>query len=262
MCVIHRTWVVAFLAVSGGVHAGDIYVCKGANGVNSYQNTPCPTPAAELQHNTYDAALARPGTQPPPDGAQQRVQQREVYQAQPAGDAYANSQQGPSAPTGYQCTASRRTWIQKTPCPATYSTSNFVDIDGHLMDGTPVRGTGFMPVDKPVQQQQLSRDALCDQVRAGARVGQGGGSSASQSYERNKLKRNLCGGVSCALKPCASLVLSPSRASQSGLKPGRRHRRRQPRRPMKLRGVFVVAAEDSTRKSSEILAINRRRQPA
>ncbi|KRE86915.1 hypothetical protein ASG75_01740 [Rhodanobacter sp. Soil772] len=194
MRVIHWAWVVAFLAVSGGVHAGDIYVCKGANGVNSYQNTPCPTPAAELQHNTYDAALARPGTQPPPDGAQQPVQQREVYQAPPAGDAYVNSQRSPSAPTGYQCTASRRTWIQKTPCPATYSTSNFVDIDGHLMDGTPVRGTGFMPVDKPVQQQQLSRDALCDQVRAGARVGQGGGSSASQSYERNKLKRNLCGG--------------------------------------------------------------------
>lgn len=172
-------------------HAGDIYVCKGANGVNTYQNIPCPTPSAQLQHNTYDASLARPGTLPP-EGEQQ-VQQREVYQAPPTGTAHSTPQKEPAAPMGYQCTAGRRTWIQKAPCPATYSSSNFVDINGHLMDGTPAHGTGFMPVDKPVQQQQLDRDTLCKQVRAGARVGQGG-SSASQSYERNKIKRNQCGG--------------------------------------------------------------------
>jgi hypothetical protein len=189
-----RWWFAAGLLASVGLsHAGDIYTCKGANGVNTYQNTPCAKPANQLQHSTYDASLARPGT-PARDDVQEPVQQREVYQAPPARDAYARPQQSPAAPSGYQCTAGRRTWIQKTPCPATYSTSNFVGIDGHLMDGTPVHGTGFVPRENPVQQQQLSRDALCDQVRAGARVGQGGGSDASQSYERNKLKRNLCGG--------------------------------------------------------------------
>jgi hypothetical protein len=45
----------ALLGLMGRAHAGDIYVCKGANGVNTYQNTPCPKPASQLQHSTYDA---------------------------------------------------------------------------------------------------------------------------------------------------------------------------------------------------------------
>src|SRR5574337_1192049 len=45
--------------------AGNIYVCKGAHGVNSYQNTPCATPDKQIRHETYDEALARPGTPPP-----------------------------------------------------------------------------------------------------------------------------------------------------------------------------------------------------
>jgi hypothetical protein len=186
--VIRKIFFLFFLPMLA--HAGDIYVCKGANGVNAYQNTPCPTPSAQLQHNTYDASLARPGAGPQ-EGGQQI--QREVYQAQPTGSEHSNPRQEPATPMGYQCTTGRRTWIQKTPCPATYSSSNFVDINGHLVDGTPVHGTGFMPVDRPVQQRKLDRDTLCEQVRAGARVGEGG-SSVSQSYERNKIKRNQCGG--------------------------------------------------------------------
>lgn len=68
-------------------------------------------------------------------------------------------------------------------------------INGHMMDtGQPVSGTGWVDSEKSVRQQTMDRDTLCDQVRSGARIGQGGGSDASQSYERNKLKRNLCGG--------------------------------------------------------------------
>ena len=184
----------ALLGLMGRAHAGDIYVCKGANGVNTYQNTPCPKPASQLQHSTYDASLARPGT-PPADGVQQPVQQRELHQAPAAGSTYTNPPPAPAAPTGYQCTAGRRTWIQRTPCPATYQASQLVQVDGHMIDtGRPVSGTGWMESEKPVQQQTMDRDALCDRVRAGARIGQGGGSDASQSYERNKLKRSLCGG--------------------------------------------------------------------
>jgi len=177
----------------GSAAAGDIYVCKGANGVNTYQNTPCPKPASQLQHSTYDPSLARPGT-PPADDVQQPVQQRELRRAPAAGSTDANPPP-PAAPTGYQCTAGRHTWIQRTPCPATYQASQLVQVDGHMIDtGRPVSGTGWMESEKPVQQQTMDRDALCDRVRAGARIGQGGGSDASQSYERNKLKRSLCGG--------------------------------------------------------------------
>lgn len=183
----------ALLGLVAQAQAGDIYVCKGANGVNIYQNTPCPKPASQLQHSTYDPSLARPGT-PPPDDVQQPVQQRELRQVPLAGAAETHSPPPASAPTGYQCTAGRRTWIQRTPCPATYQASQFVRVNGHMMDtGQPVSGTGWLDAERPVQQQTMDRDALCDQVHAGARIGQGG-SSASQSYERNKLKRNLCGG--------------------------------------------------------------------
>lgn len=183
----------ALLGLMGRAHTGDIYVCKGANGVNTYQNTPCPKPASQLQHSTYDASLARPGT-PPADDVQQPVQQRELLRAPAAGSTDANPP-APAAPTGYQCTAGRRTWIQRTPCPATYQASQLVQVDGHMIDtGRPVSGTGWMESEKPVQQQTMDRDALCDRVRAGARIGQGGGSDASQAYERNKLKRSLCGG--------------------------------------------------------------------
>lgn len=174
-------------------HAGDIYVCKGANGVNTYQNTPCPKPVDQLQHSTYNAEMARPGT-PPPDDVRQPVQQREVYEAPPQVGANTSAPRVAAAPAAYQCTAGNRTWIQRTPCPATYQTSQFVHVDGHLVGtGEPVSGTGVMLNDRPVQQQTMGHDALCDQVRAGARIGRGG-SSASQSYERNKIKRNLCGG--------------------------------------------------------------------
>lgn len=183
----------ALLGLVAQAQAGDIYTCKGANGVNTYQNTPCPKPESQLQHSTYDPSLARPGT-PPPDDVQQPVQQRELRQVPLAGAAETHSPPPAPAPTGYQCTAGRRTWIQRTPCPATYQASQFVQVNGHMMDtGQPVSGTGWLDAERPVQQQTMDRDALCDQVRAGARIGQGG-SSASQSYERNKLKRNLCGG--------------------------------------------------------------------
>jgi hypothetical protein len=54
-------WVlaVAALVAMGSAHAGDIYTCKGANGVNTYQNTPCATSTKQLGHQTYSADMAR-----------------------------------------------------------------------------------------------------------------------------------------------------------------------------------------------------------
>lgn len=189
-------WLAAatLLGLAAQAQAGDIYVCKGANGVNTYQNTPCTEPANQLQHGTYDDSMARPST-PPPNELRRPVQQRELHQAPLVGTAYNNSSPAPAAPTGYQCTAGSRTWIQRTPCPSTYQDSQLVRVNGHMMDtGQQVTGTGWVDSDRPVRQQTMDRDTLCDQVHSGARIGQGGGSDASQSYERNKLKRNLCGG--------------------------------------------------------------------
>lgn len=208
-----KAWLcVGALLLAGSANAGDIYVCKGASGEKVYQSTPCPTPDKQVDHRKYDPSMARAADGSA--GATDRIYRSSMgsYSEQNAsavryGNGTGMSYPGgsppvageaaappPAPPTGYRCAAGNRAWIQQTPCPATYAGSNFVNVDGHLMDGTPVRGTGFMHTDKPVQQQQLDQDALCAQVRSGARLGQGGGSDASQSYERNKLKRNLCGG--------------------------------------------------------------------
>ncbi len=186
-------WVVAFFALSGGARAGDIYTCKGANGVNVYQNTPCPPKQAELKHSRYDESLSRaPAAQ---DTDDQVVQQRVVQEQPPAGGSASTTRQGGGAPApaaAYQCTAGRRTWIQKTPCPSTYSQAAPVNVTGFTVSGQHFTGNGFMNQQAPVQQQSMDQSDLCDRVNAGANVG--GDSESSRSYERNKIKRNLCGG--------------------------------------------------------------------
>jgi hypothetical protein len=187
-------WLIAaaWLVFASPVLAGNIYVCRGAHGVKTYQNSPCATLAAELKHSAYDDSLSRPGT--PVEPSAQSVRQREVYQEPHVNDASSGRTIAAAAPTGYQCTAGRRSWIQNAPCPATYMDSESVDVTGHTVDGQFLQGSGWMPVEKPVQQKSMDSDAFCEKVRAGARIGQEGGSSTSQSYERNKIKRNQCGG--------------------------------------------------------------------
>jgi hypothetical protein len=181
------------LAACWNARAGDIYTCKGANGVNVYQNTPCPTPQAQLRHSRYDESLARAPA--PQAGEPQAVQQRVVQEPPPAGGHESTAGQGGEAPAptvAYQCTAGRRTWIQKTPCPSTYSQAAPVNVTGFTASGQHFTGSGFMNQQTPVRQQSMDQDDLCDRVRAGANVG--GNSESSRSYERNKIKRNLCGG--------------------------------------------------------------------
>lgn len=193
MRVIYGAWVVVFFAISGGAHGGDIYTCKGANGVTVYQNTPCPTPQAQVKHSSYDESLARAPA--PQEGAPQVVQQRVVQEQVPAGGTASTAGQGGEAPAptvAYQCTAGRRTWIQKTPCPSTYRQVVPVDVSGFTASGEHFSGGGFMDQQAPVRQQSMDQQTLCDRVRAGANVG--GNSESSRSYERNKIKRNLCGG--------------------------------------------------------------------
>lgn len=60
----------ALLAITGSAAAGDIYVCKGAHGVKSYQNVPCAQVSDQVGHNTYSNAMARPA-QPPSYTVQQ-----------------------------------------------------------------------------------------------------------------------------------------------------------------------------------------------
>lgn len=199
-----------WLVFAGPATAGDIYTCKGAHGEKVYQNAPCPTPDKQVDHQQYDPAMARAADGSA--GATDRIytslmgsysEQSTATAGYSGGARYSNgsppvpgerTSPAPTAPTGYQCKAGQRIWMQTTRCPATYKEAQSVDVDGRTITGQMVRGSGWIDVEKPVQQQAMDRDAFCDQVRAGARIGEGGGTDASQSYERNKLKRNLCDG--------------------------------------------------------------------
>ena len=180
-----------FGCMADGAQAGAIYACKGAHGVTSYQNMPCAKAADELGHGAYSDALARPPTPPPPQYVPPPVASAPA--SSPAtGAAYVPAP--PAASAGFRCTAGPRTWIQLIPCPATYTKTTDIDAEGYTDSGEHVNGTADFTQQLPVQQDALDRSTLCDQVRAGARIGQGGGDDAAQSYARNKMKRNLCGG--------------------------------------------------------------------
>lgn len=186
-------WVVAFFALSGGAHAGDIYICKGPNGVNSYQNTPCASPAAQLRHSEYDATLARPGTPPPVTEVERGGSVMVPPQVSPPPRQPVQTAQARPI-VGFRCTDDYRSWLQVTPCPTSTSRSELVNVRGTLTTtGEPVTGTAFAPRTVPIQQEALDADAFCGLLGTGVRLGRGL-SASSESYERNKIKRNLCGG--------------------------------------------------------------------
>lgn len=190
-----RSWklvaMIMLSQLSAVVLAGDIYTCKGADGVNIYQNTPCSKVGSQISHNTYNESMAKPSALPLQATAPEQ-QAGDSFHASPATPT-AVAQAAPQAPSAYQCTAGRRTWVQFTPCQATYTVGGVVDIEGRTSSGERVSGTGFVPTQRPVRQTVLDKDALCDKVRAGTMIA-GAGSPSSQSYERNKIKRNQCGG--------------------------------------------------------------------
>lgn len=181
----------ALLLAVGVTHAGDIYTCKGPGGVNVYQNTPCPTPQAELKHSQYDAAMARAPAPPPVAYAGSQAMPGQVNAAPPREVQQPVQQQG-DATAGYRCTAGRKSWIQFAPCPSTYNAPALVDVDGFTTTGQHVTGTGWVHQQAPVRQTTMDRDTLCAQVAAGANVG--GRTDGDKAYERNKVRRNLCGG--------------------------------------------------------------------
>ena len=187
-------WIVVLClpAFAGLAHAGDIYTCKGADGVNTYQSAPCANPAAELSHRQYDQGLARsaarstehPGRMPDPSPAS-------PVPAPPAA-AYSAASRQPTA--GYLCTNDKGSWIQLEPCPTITTRTERTDVYSYVTStGERVNSTGYAQKPVPIHQRELDQDALCGQVLAGARFGRGL-SDTQQSYERNKIKRNQCGG--------------------------------------------------------------------
>lgn len=184
-----RLWAFAALAGliwAGTAAAGDVYVCKGPNGVNSYQNTPC-APGKELKHQTFSDSLGRP---PAPPAYREIPPPPPLPENPGRGIGVAGLDVEREAPAGYECTAGRRTWVQTAPCPATYTTGAPITVNGVNQFGQPIHGTGTVAQQAPVQQQELDHDTLCSKVQDGANMGHGW-TAGRQSYERTKLRGQL-----------------------------------------------------------------------
>lgn len=170
-------------AVTASAEAGDIYVCKGADGVKRFQDVPCAKPAEAAGHQQYDANMARQPAPPayvaPPPRAAEPPERYEASAYEPP----------PAPPSAYKCTAGRKTWVQMTPCPKTYTVFDPVDVSGYTNTGEHVNGFGTVRRAAPVQQQSLDRSELCTLVRQHVSMGQR--RESLNAYERNKTG---CGG--------------------------------------------------------------------
>ena len=184
--------VVAALAASHAAGAADIFECKGANGVTSFQNEPCAPRQKTMAHGSYQREPDAPSSyQPPPgqyQGAEPMTRTRTGAVIAAPGDP--SRQQ---ATVAYQCTAGDRRWVQYSPCPATYMHGIAVDgLNGQTDNGQHVtNGSGWAQVQSPVDQQSMTSQQLCAQLGdGGARIPHSG---QSDVYERNVAKRKYCG---------------------------------------------------------------------
>lgn len=173
------------LASIGTAYAGTLYVCKGANGVKAYQDTPCPDTAKTVGTGTFKSTPYAPpvarAVQPPADP--QPAPQARPQQPTPVPVA--------QQPVGWICETGSRQWLQFSPCPATYMRAQAVDVDGHIAGtAVPVHGTGSINVPTPVQSTPLGRAGVC--AALGDRSIRVSHHGSSDTYERGILRSKYC----------------------------------------------------------------------
>lgn len=200
-------------ALSFKVYAGDLYVCKQSNGVKAYQDHPC-----DHTETTIGKSHIRtdPYTPPPPSthaiapGDVQLQKMRETVQYDSSSPRNYTSGSQPAPIVAYLCTAGRRTWIQSTPCPASYAHSVPTHVEGTIPAGQYIEGinnqgqyvqgytvapqhvdgAGYAEQQAPVRQQALDRDAVCKRLADHNIKLKHSGSS--DVYERNLARAKYC----------------------------------------------------------------------
>ena len=92
---------------------------------------------------------------------------------------------------GWICQIPAQRWLQFSPCPATYTHSAPVDVDGVIAGmGQMVHGTGSVSVDSPVQSFPLDSNGVCAALAdPSLRIPHHG---SSDIYERSVLKSKFC----------------------------------------------------------------------
>lgn len=205
---------VTLATLSFNAHAGDLYVCKQPNGVKAYQDHPCDHAEATVGKGHIKTTPYTPSPTSSEATASEDVQTRTVQQTVQYDPTSTRDQtsEAPSASTvAYQCTAGRRTWVQSTPCPASYARSVPTHVEGTVPAGQYVEGitdrgqyvqgytvapqhvdgTSYAQQQVPVRQQALDSDTACQKLSDHDVKLKHSGSS--DVYERNIARAKYCG---------------------------------------------------------------------
>lgn len=183
------SWLVASVALfaAGAARAGTLYVCEGANGVKSYQDTPCPAKAKTVGIGTYKSTPYAP----PPVRSVPTPAETPAYASAPPPPQIARP---PTPdPVGWICETTARRWLQFSPCPATYMRAAPVDVDGiNTQTGGFIHGTGSVAIPTPVESTPLTHAGVC--LALGDHSIRVRHSGSSDVYERSVLKsKHGCG---------------------------------------------------------------------
>ena len=170
--------------------AGTIFKCKDAKGVVAFQQVACPA-GQGIGAKSFQRVPDSPN-QAPNDTREELIERLEAIvakQEQAAAPRVGGGNgQGEAPPSGFVCDDGRTRWVQSKPCPASTEHYETHAINGTTNTGVPVHGTTRQKVINPVEQKSLSRAEICEQLRNNSATKSTPGASASEAYERNKLR--------------------------------------------------------------------------
>jgi len=176
----------AGLLIGGHADAVELSKCMSKTGQTTYTDGPCPDAAAKSAAGNFKR------DEPPraaPVQANDGAYNPDLQGSPTTREVYPNisSSEPAPVPSGYRCQAGDRSWVQTQPCPSTSERTVKERVHISSWDATgPATITRKETV--PVEQQQLSRGQLCDEMKRRAAESGMSKRSAPDAYERNKLR--------------------------------------------------------------------------
>lgn len=169
--------------------AGTIYKCKDAKGVVIFQQVACAA-GQRIGAKSFQPVPDSPN-RASNDELEEQLERLEAIVAEqrqslPPSASPSNVQED-IKPSGYMCNDGRTQWVQSDPCPASTSRYESRFVNGVTTTGAPISGTISQKVANPVEQQELSRSEMCEQLRSNPAT-KSRGASANSTYERNKMR--------------------------------------------------------------------------
>lgn len=169
----------------------DIYQCKDEHGAVVFTDHAC------TDGKTGKTTLREADVPKSPDQTPSAVTQEPPFApARPVGQPMSREitmspalQEQPSSSGVHQCSDGDKMWIQSSPCPASVKKQSVLSapFSGTDQYGNQISGSAnfVQTTRQPVQQTDLTHDQACQKIYEQKNKG-----SASDTYERNKMRQN------------------------------------------------------------------------